>query len=1064
MAQLFGKWTIKSHIEVLAWFDESKIEIIKELHKDWKNWLLTDEVKYKEKFNQIFFWDLLEYENRTHRIPEWTIPWAGSADITLWNFTDGKYELENIQVVCELKWAKTNLTKKQFWHGWLSPVGQGFAYKTGLKNCKRLIVSNFYEIRLYRDNTTDFEIRNLDELLDSKDKYFNLRKLYLLLHRDNLLTGKTEYLLSHFREEQKGITTKFYKEYKMLRVELINDMKQHNDSISIDVLIEKAQKIIDRLIFIFFCEDKGLLPDKKLSENILRSREAGFSSWEVTRKYFCLVDKGSEQLGIPNGYNGGLFKTDEVLDTIEISDSICRKFVELTNYDFDDKLSVNVLWHIFEQSITDLEEIKEFYLSDSEWNIITDEEWNKIVVFSDPEIVEKKWRRKKDWIFYTPEYIVDYIVQNSVMKYLNEKEDECLSEVSTVDEKTGDRRRKKNIENPEQKAYLKYQQILQNIKVLDPACGSGAFLVRVFDVLLEENKRIWSILNSLFDETETYKNILTNNIYGVDLNEESVEITKLSLRLKSAQKGKKLNNLDANIKCGNSLIDDPKIAGDKAFDWNIEFKEIMKNWWFDVIIWNPPYVRQELLWEKIKWYYKKAYPNIYNSIADLYVYFYGLALNLIHNKWIIWFISPNKWLERSYWYELRKFLKWQNIIQIVNFWELKIFEDASTEPMIVVLSKDKKSNSLEYILIKTLDEAKNTSVHQFQQYNINDLNESIWSFRSITWSEILKKFINKETVTLKSYSGDSVYYWIKTWMNKAFIINEVIYQSIINKDPNSKNIIKKLVEWDDFNKWNLNHSWRYLINTWYDLDIPKDYPAIYEWLSSFLPEIKNRSDQWKNWWNLRACDYYDKFDSPKLIYYHTALKHNFYYDTEWYYISANCYMITWVDRYLQCILNSSLFQYVKRFLFPAFWDAENWGRVRLDANKMYNIPIKNLTTEQKQKYEKLAINISEQSENFYDSRNKFFHRIQDNLKIQKLTKKLESFYEWKFKDFLDELKKQKISLSLSEQDDREPYFKEYKEKVLTLKGEIDKIDKEIDGMVFDLYGLSEEERKVVLNW
>lgn len=85
---------------------------------------------------------------------------------------------------------------------------------------------------------------------------------------------------------------------------------------------------------------------------------------------------------------------------------------------------------------------------------------------------------------------MDYIVQNSVMKYLNEKEDECLSEVSTIDEKTSERRRKKNIENPEQKAYLKYQQILQNIKVLDPACGSGAFLVRVFDVLFEENKRV----------------------------------------------------------------------------------------------------------------------------------------------------------------------------------------------------------------------------------------------------------------------------------------------------------------------------------------------------------------------------------------------------------------------------------------------------------------------------------------------------------------------------------------------------------------------------------------------
>jgi len=111
-------------------------------------------------------------------------------------------------------------------------VGQGFSYKTGFKNCKRLIVSNFYEIRLYRDNQTDFEVWTLDELSDSKDNYFNLRKLYLLLHRDNLLahTGKskTEDLLSHFREEQKEITAKFYKGYKTLRVELINDMKQRN--------------------------------------------------------------------------------------------------------------------------------------------------------------------------------------------------------------------------------------------------------------------------------------------------------------------------------------------------------------------------------------------------------------------------------------------------------------------------------------------------------------------------------------------------------------------------------------------------------------------------------------------------------------------------------------------------------------------------------------------------------------------------------------------------------------------------------------------------------------------
>lgn len=100
-------------------------------------------------------------------------------------------------------------------------------------------------------------------------------------------------------------------------------------------------------------------------------------------------------------------------------------------------------------------------------------------------------------------------------------------------------------------------------------------MVKVFDYLYAENKRVGQIVDSLFDDDSIYKSILRNNIYGVDLNPESVEITKLSLWLKSAQKGKKLNNLDDNIKCGNSLIDDPAVAGERAFDWQKEFSDIL---------------------------------------------------------------------------------------------------------------------------------------------------------------------------------------------------------------------------------------------------------------------------------------------------------------------------------------------------------------------------------------------------------------------------------------------------------------------------------------------------------
>jgi hypothetical protein len=161
-------------------------------------------------------------------IPKGAVKDSGIADVNIGNFENGLYNPDNVQIVCELKGAKTNLTKKQYGHGGLSPVGQGFAYKTGLKNCKRLIVSNFSEIRLYRDNQTDFEVWTLEDLLNPKEDYFQLRKLYLLLSRQYLLGGKTETLLSTFREEQKNITNIFYKEYKILRLELINDIKLRN--------------------------------------------------------------------------------------------------------------------------------------------------------------------------------------------------------------------------------------------------------------------------------------------------------------------------------------------------------------------------------------------------------------------------------------------------------------------------------------------------------------------------------------------------------------------------------------------------------------------------------------------------------------------------------------------------------------------------------------------------------------------------------------------------------------------------------------------------------------------
>jgi len=1026
MAQLFWTGTIKSHTEVLSGFDEAKISLIQKLHQDWKNWLLAGETEYEQTFNQLFFWELLGYEDRSNRIPKGAVAGTWIADLTLWYFEEGKYDPENVQIVCELKWAKTNLVKKQFWHGGLSPVGQGFSYKTGFKNCKRLIVSNFYEIRLYRDNQTDFEVWTLDELSDSKDNYFNLRKLYLLLHRDNLLThtgkSKTEDLLSHFREEQKEITAKFYKGYKTLRVELINDMKQRNPWTGIEILIEKAQKIIDRLIFIFFCEDNALLPDKRLKENIQKFKEWWFDAREVIKKFFKQIDGGDEQVKIP-WFNGWLFKDDSDLNVLEISDAICKKFVNLTNYNFNNELSVNVLGHIFEQSISDLENLKIDLLGQE--------------VETDQLAETGKGRRKKDWIFYTPEYIVDYIVQNSVMKYLNEKEDECLSEVSTVDEKTGERRRKKNIENAEQQAYLKYQQILQNIKVLDPACGSGAFLVRVFDVLLEENKRIWSILNSLFDKPETYKNILTNNIYGVDLNEESVEITKLSLRLKSAQKGKKLNNLDGNIKCGNSLIDDKSIT-EKAFDWNVEFPHIFVPLWkggspedrgiwgFDVIVGNPPYVDSENMTKHYpaeRWYISSHY-QVAKGNRDLFIPFIEKSCNLLKKDGNSSMIVPNKWLSMNYWTSLRWYIK-DHLYLLSDFSKVDVFQNVWVFPIIFAFNKNYNTK----LEVEVYDkDAIIKSKKTLEKEDFKNL-DNFWIYFSEE-PALLNKMLNFKF----NIGSIADVFW-------AFTTGEA-YELI------------------EFIKDNVQEKWKKLINTW-TLDRYFNhwgYQEIVYLKNKYQYPVVNDLDL-----ESRFPSRFKKIDKPKIIISWIRYFRCFYdKDNEFLAWKSTSVLTNLNSNYLYetilSIFNSKLISFFLKQVYSSSW--MDWG-INFSPDMIKTIPIPEILLHNQQPFIEKADKMLTLNKELHELTDKFIHRIQDNLKIQKLTKKLENFYDWDFKDFLTELKKQKVSLSLSQQDEREPYFKEYQEKILALKGEIERVDGEIDEMVFDLYGLSEEEARVV---
>ena len=688
MANLFGKNKLKGIAEQI---DTNSvlpfIEIVKTWHNDYHNGSLRrdKETSREQEYNQQFFKTILGYKEKPASPfsfePKATTDKGQLPDAVI-SYTDDSRAIRNISAVIELKGAMIDLDRPQRREGNFSPVQQAFKYKTQYRSVPFVIVSNFWEFRLYHDNLLDYEVWTLDDLVDPSDDYILFKTWFALLNHNNFTakTGasKTEVLLSDIRVEQEEISKKFYKVYREARLDLLRDMYKNNQRVrtNIDLGIEKAQKIVDRIVFAAFAEDRGLLPDNTLQRVVKDSDNSTFggSLWNSLKSFFEAIDIGSDKLDIPNGYNGGLFRRDDKLNSLVIDDEPLRKVMELGTYNFADDLSVNILGHIFEQSISDLEEIK---------NKVNESQSLDVLALS---------RRKKDGIFYTPDYIVRYIVDNSLGAYLREHEDKFKNEFGLKDDIQD-----KTYERREKQTYSKYLDFLQNIKVVDPACGSGAFLVYVFDYLLAENQRVNDILGNTLFTTDTYvRDILRNNIYGVDLNEESIEITKLSLWLKTAQKGKKLTTLDANIKCGNSVINDSDLVGTKAFDWHEEFADIFKHGGFDVVVGNPPYVDSESMTKYVPneriWLtanYATARGN-----WDLFVLFVQKGADILKEGGYSSMIMPNKILSAPYAKALRQYIaKNYKLVGLTDVTKEGVFE-VDVYPVITNIKKDTQSTSL----------------------------------------------------------------------------------------------------------------------------------------------------------------------------------------------------------------------------------------------------------------------------------------------------------------------------------------------------------------------------------
>ncbi len=695
---------------------------------------------------------------------------------------------------------------------------------------------------------------------------------------------------------------------------------------------------------------------------------------------------------------------------------------------------------------------------------ITQAESKTLINASVLGLIFEKINGYKDGSYFTPAFITQYICRETIESTIIQKFNEhfgwnCKTLIDIH-----------NQEFDKQEAI----DILDKITICDPAVGSGHFLVSALNRLIairaelgllqdENGKRLknynFSIDNDeliITDEDgeifhynpnnaesqrvqktifELKRQIIENNLFGVDVNPNSVNICRLRLWIellknayyKDSQDLETLPNIDINIKCGNSLVSrylvrvglsggmndallkkhiqaykdavqeyktisnkehkkqvsdqihvikfklmnitsqldlfDQKQKVDKKeelirslnpLEWMLEFPEVLDSEGrfvgFDIIIGNPPYIEAKKL--KGQSAALKDHYDVYSGTADLSVYFIELALRLLKPNGHLCYITTNKFFSNEFGKPVRRIILNNSITHLINFEQVEVFENVLVSSVILGITTHAAHDTnfkyhqffkLNNEQIKNEFEDKQNSFGLFEQSN---LDETEWSFATGASAELKRKL--DALPRLGNLKGVHVYRGVTTGFNPAFIITNEQRDELIAKDPKNAEIIKNMLQGRNIRKWFYNESDENLLQTGYDLDIEKEFPDIYQHLLQFEKDLVARSDQGKQWFNLRACQYYGEFEkSEKIIWGLTATNWAYTLDTERHYLPSNGYILTseiLPVRFILGLLNSKvLHQYFK---FIGVMTAG--GAYTLKAATIEAMPIPDSTPEQQQ--------------------------------------------------------------------------------------------------------------------
>jgi hypothetical protein len=545
------------------------------------------ETSFEQLFNQKVLCDVLGYQlypgasgSAWPKAPSGETGISGEPDVLLGSFTPG--EPAEFIAVMELKPPGTPLDGPQARTRALSPVQQAFEYGERILGVRWVLVSDMSIIRLYSvDSPYEYQSFDLTQCVRGEVPMPEFRELYWILAREQLVEGGRDSavsrLLAKSSSRQLEVRDSFYEAYYQIRRDLLAEVelavkglpqlpKRHE-------VLRATQQLLDRMLFLYYCEDnpERLIPSqtvKSVTEAARRLPGARTTKvYDALKELFREVDVGSPPSAAVrlSGYNGELFKPDPIIDAIDLPDTLHDRRYSyragedvrhvqgvwgLHVFDFWTELNEHLLGHIFEQSLSDMQALSQ----------------------GQPVDPDRMRERRAHGIYYTSEVLAEYLSSNALGALLTE---EAQTHTSTKD--LAD-------------VLEAREQRLSELRVIDIACGSGAFLVSSYQALLEEFFKLRDGLSALrsqdtaqgdlltFGQTLTQARLLGNALHGADLLTQAAEIAKLALWLRSARKDEKVADLSRNIVATNSLNLPGLLAAMNSHTGS-----------FDLVVGNPPW-------------------------------------------------------------------------------------------------------------------------------------------------------------------------------------------------------------------------------------------------------------------------------------------------------------------------------------------------------------------------------------------------------------------------------------------------------------------------------------------